>query len=210
MKLIEYKELYKELMGLYRSRIKVIKIINQIRNFNPELKKAFYTYFKEKGEIIPKEISFHGVTLTELIEKEGMNPIRAFLMLDWICKNPRDAMEYMASYRFRSPMSFSSDDLRKIEEKLKEKNVGDIEESIGEDRSNIEVDEKRESEVAEKESNTPTLPHNEHTIPGTDSYEVINNNKTHGSNNKDDSFEKKNNVEGITSNSVDKAGEEDV
>lgn len=206
MKLIEYKELYKELMDLYGSRIKVIKIINQIRNFNPELKKAFYTYFKEKGEIIPKEISSHGVTLAELIEKEGMNPLRAFLMLDWISKNPRDAMEYMASYRFRSPMSFSSHDLRIIEEKLKEQGVDDLEDSISEDKSNIEVDEKMVSEIAENESNPETLSHNEHTISDAGTCEVSNNN----GNSKGDNFEKQNNVGEAASNSVVKTNEEEA
>ena len=206
MKLIEYKELYKELMDLYGSRIKVIKIINQIRNFKPELKKAFYTYFKEKGEIIPKEISFHGVTLTELIEKEGMNPLRAFLMLDWISKNPRDAMEYMASYRFRSPMSFSSYDLRIIEEKLKEQGVNDVEDSITEDKSSIEVDEKMDSEIAENASNAQSLPHNEQTISDVDTCEVSINN----GNSKGNSFEKQNNEEEIALNSVDKANEDDA
>jgi len=206
MKLIEYKELYKELMDLYGSRIKVIKIINQIRNFKPELKKAFYTYFKEKGEIIPKEISFHGVTLTELIEKEGMNPLRAFLMLDWISKNPRDAMEYMASYRFRSPMSFSSHDLRIIEEKLKEQGVNDVEDSITEDKSSIEVDEKMDSEIAENASNAQSLPHNEQTISDVDTCEVSINN----GNSKGNSFEKQNNEEEIALNSVDKANEDDA
>lgn len=151
MKLIEYKELYKELMDFYENRIKVIKVIFQIRNFNPELKKAFYSYFKEKGDVIPTEISFHGVSLAELIEKEGMNPLRAFLMLDWISKNPKDAMEYMASYRFRSPMTFSSHDLRIIEGKLKEQGVDNFEESIEEDVSSIKVNETEELEIVDKE-----------------------------------------------------------
>lgn len=160
MRIIKYIELYKELMDLYGEKFKVVKVINQIRHFDPELKDAFYTFFDKKGKTLPNNLSRQGVTLRELVDGEGMNPLRAFLMLDWISKNPRDAMEYMASYRFRSPISFSSAELEKIEKLLSKQGVSDIEETIKEDTTNIDVDEQKDdskNENGEKFSQTTEI-----------------------------------------------------
>ena len=50
------------------------------------------------------DITIHGVSFSKLVNDEGMRPIRAFLMLDWIYREPEEAMSYLASGRLRAPI----------------------------------------------------------------------------------------------------------
>lgn len=146
MKKIDYKELREELIQVYGKEknkdFKIRKIIRQIRHFNPELKIAFYEYFIEHKE---PTLNIEGVTFNELVEDEKMEALRAFLMLDWLSKNPIEAMEYMASERFRSPMEFSAMDLDRIKAKLEQQGYKDPSE-LEDETSDIEVEIKAEAD----------------------------------------------------------------
>ena len=49
-------------------------------------------------------MEIEGVSFRELTENEGMKPIRAILMLDWLRREPAVAIRYMAAERYRSVM----------------------------------------------------------------------------------------------------------
>ena len=144
-KRIKYSELRDQLYDLYGSeknkRWKTFKTILRIRRFSPELKEAFCDYFNSQGRIKPStSLKFGGVTFQELVEEEGMNELQAFLMLDWLQRDPKDAMEYMARYRYRSPMLLDGESLKVIEEKLKESGYQPIIDEEEKDTSDIVID----------------------------------------------------------------------
>ncbi len=69
-----------------------IRNIGRIRKMAPEIKSALKRYI-DSGKCSHSEA---GVSFTELIGSEGMKPIRAFLMLDWLKREPIAALKYLA------------------------------------------------------------------------------------------------------------------
>ena len=116
-KVIKYRYLFTNLEK-YFGIVDSVKFINRIRKFSPKLLDALYMY--QEDNTIP-EIEVKGVSLKELIEKERMSPIGAFIMLDWIEKKPEDAFDYMYKYRHSAPLPELNDVQRAIlSERVKE------------------------------------------------------------------------------------------
>lgn len=59
--------------------------ISELRNMDKDLKKAFLWWIRNNEE---PTIEIEGVTHTELMENLQMNPIAAFLFMDWLKKDP--------------------------------------------------------------------------------------------------------------------------
>ncbi len=81
--------------------VQAIRNIMRIRKLDPEIKKALGR-FLETGKCSHTEA---GVCFTELIGKEGMKPIRAFLMLDWLKSEPSAALKYLALKNVHADLS---------------------------------------------------------------------------------------------------------
>lgn len=74
------------------SFVQAVRTIGRIRRMNPEIKKALIG-FLNTGMCSHEEA---GVNFTELVGTEKMKPIRAFLMLDWLKREPVTALKYLA------------------------------------------------------------------------------------------------------------------
>ena len=121
MMVIKYINLFRYLTqteGLRPSE--AYRNIMRIRKLPAELKEAVYDVM---SSLCPN-VEYEGVSYRELTEEEGMNPIRAILMLDWIRREPVAAMQYMATERLRHSL---------VMEMKEENNI-----DKGEDKSDIE------------------------------------------------------------------------
>lgn len=78
--------------------------IQRIRRLPTELKEAVYDVLSS----VSPNVSYEGVSFRELTDIEGMKPIRAILMLDWIRREPVAAMQYMATERLRHSLFVKS------------------------------------------------------------------------------------------------------
>ena len=101
MKIIKYISLFKYLIedeGL--NPMSAYRNIQRIRMLPPEFKQAV---FEVLSSYVP-DMEIGGVSFRELTENDGMKPIRAILMLDWLRREPAVAIRYMATERYRSVM----------------------------------------------------------------------------------------------------------
>ena len=92
---MNYIELLNYLMskdGEDLSFVQAVRNIGRIRKLDPEIKKALIS-FVNTGKCSHTEA---GVCFTELVGGERMKPIRAFLMLDWLKREPITALKYLA------------------------------------------------------------------------------------------------------------------
>ncbi len=90
---IGYIELLKYLIseeGL--NWLQSIRTIARITKLSPSIKEALGDYL-QTGKC---DLEVAGVSFGELIDREGMKPIRAFLMLDWLERDPVSAIRYLA------------------------------------------------------------------------------------------------------------------
>lgn len=101
MKVIEYARLIAYLIeeeGL--NPISAYRNIQRIRVLPTDYKEAVLCVLN--GGVPSLEID--GMSFSSLTEYEGMKPIRAILLLDWLKREPAIATRYMASQRWRSPI----------------------------------------------------------------------------------------------------------
>lgn len=56
---------------------------------DPRVRRAFYHWWKT-GEFI--DFDAHGYNVQRLADEHGMNPIAAYLALDWLLKDPEAAL----------------------------------------------------------------------------------------------------------------------
>ena len=101
MKIIKYISLFKYLIedeGL--NPMSAYRNIQRIRMLPPEFKQAV---FEVLSSYVP-DMEIGGVSFRELTENDGMKPISAILMLDWLRREPAVAIRYMATERYRSVM----------------------------------------------------------------------------------------------------------
>ena len=74
------------------NRTQAIRSIIAVRKLDPEIKKALVKWAETgKCDLTIEDVSFH-----ELVTSEGMKPIRAFKMLDWLKREPVLAHRYLA------------------------------------------------------------------------------------------------------------------
>ena len=74
------------------SFVQAVRNIIRIRKMDPVIKEALVS-FLNTGVCSHTEA---GVCFTELVGAEKMKPIRAFLMLDWLKREPMTALKYLA------------------------------------------------------------------------------------------------------------------
>ena len=118
---MKYIVLYKylvEVEGL--TRVQAIRSINDIRKFDPVIKKAFGSWFETKQ----CDLEINGVSYQDLVTREEMKPIRAFKMLDWVKREPFLAIRYLARRPFVTDMSKVGS--AKIANDIEETNTSDI------------------------------------------------------------------------------------
>ena len=108
MKVIEYIKIYNYLKEVEElDVIDTLRTIYRLRKLPKELLLAVETVISGKTPVI----TINGVSYEELVEKDGMKPIRAILMLDWIRREPEAAFAYMAECTRRAPiMPLNSED----------------------------------------------------------------------------------------------------
>ena len=98
MKVKEYYSLYEYLRSQNYNYSEAIFMIKKLRNLDEEVFAMFKLWFVEKQT---PNLTINDVSFSDLIKKEEMSPVEAFLMMDWIKKEPVEAMKYMAFHRHR-------------------------------------------------------------------------------------------------------------
>lgn len=110
MIMIQYINLYKYLISEeHLSTRAALRNILRIRKLPIEYKNAVLDII---NGYIPN-ISTHGVSLDELINKDGMTPIRAILFLDWVNREPANAFKYMSEDTIRDSHPSLSEEIEK-------------------------------------------------------------------------------------------------
>lgn len=136
MKIIKYIDLFTYIIQNESewNPIAACKIIQKIRHLPIELKDAVLKILEGKTP----DISYHDISLLELIERDNMKPIRAILMLDWIRKEPAIAMRYMERDRLRAPQTISQSDKEMLQQVLKKLKVNQNNEELNDEDIVIE------------------------------------------------------------------------
>lgn len=125
MRIIEYIKLFNYLRDVEELEgMDIIRTIYRLRKVSKELLTGVYLILQGKEP----EISINGVTYEELVERDGMRPIRAILMLDWVRREPEAAFAYMAEDFRRAPIQPLNDDEKYELERAIEKLKGYVEE----------------------------------------------------------------------------------
>lgn len=102
MKTMKYIDLYNYLRDQEDlNRAQAIRSILAIRKFAPEIKAAMLEWTKTgKCGLTVADVSFN-----ELVVSEGMKPVRAFKMLDWLKREPIMAHRYLSQRLMRADLS---------------------------------------------------------------------------------------------------------
>ena len=96
MEIISYISLYNYLTKVEcLSNMEAVRSINRIRRLDPQIKMALSVWIRT-GIV---DLTVNGISFNELTKEDGFSPIRAFFMLDWIKREPVNAMKYMAVER---------------------------------------------------------------------------------------------------------------
>lgn len=83
------------------NRAQAIRTIIAIRKFDPEIKSALSEWAKTgKCNLVIADVSYN-----ELVVSEGMKPVRAFKMLDWLKREPVLAHRYLSQRLMRADLS---------------------------------------------------------------------------------------------------------
>jgi len=83
------------------NRAQSIRTIIAIRKFDPQIKAAISDWAKT-GKC---DLTIADVTYNELVVSEGMKPVRAFKMLDWLKREPALAHRYLSQRMMRADLS---------------------------------------------------------------------------------------------------------
>lgn len=149
MTILRYIHLYSYLTNKENlSRKAAMRTIFRIRKLPQLLKLATIDIL---DGFIP-DLTINNVSLEELINRDGMKPIRAVLFLDWVNREPRAAMQYMVNMEAREIIPELTEEakermtanLERLKKDIGEKNVRKIEEQITphgiEDNSDLRID----------------------------------------------------------------------
>lgn len=136
MEIISYISLYNYLTKVEcLSNIEAIRSINRIRRLDSQVKKALFVW-STTGEV---DLTINDVSFDELTKEEGFSPIRAFFMLDWIKREPSQAMRYMAVERM-AMSSYPSEELQESIRYSLQKEGKPIQEEVTEDNRDITIE----------------------------------------------------------------------
>jgi hypothetical protein len=113
MNIHQYIELYKILKDDNFSTKDALHVIKRVRHLDSEIKERLEQWLSD-GE--SPEITIHGISYNDLVEKASMKKVRAFLMLDWIKSEPTEALYYLAHERNTTSITLSPEEMRQLEE----------------------------------------------------------------------------------------------
>lgn len=149
MNIIQYIKLYNYLTEQeYLNNREALHSILRVRKLPKEFQ---YLVIDIINGMIP-DFSIREISLTDLMYKDDMRPIRAILFLDWLRREPQRAMQYMANESLMAGhQSLSKDksqenlrDYERLKKCLDEKKRIEIEENIRpaslDDKSDITVE----------------------------------------------------------------------
>ena len=147
MKTIKYIDLFN-----YYQDTEELNIAETLRNIW-RVRKLPNEYKEIIAEILDKkqpQFECNGITIEELVMKDKMKPVSAVLFLDWVRRDPIEAMRFMHTDRLRTPLLSLSEDalemvdkvISQIEEKnpnIKDATQETMEEFSKEDNSNKDI-----------------------------------------------------------------------
>lgn len=108
MKSIGYLSLYNYLTQTENQKPwEAIRVLLRLRKTAPDLLLTLGRFIK--GDEMA-DAERRGVTFSDLLNEDGMQPSQAILILDWIERDPEAAMQYMSEERFRSPIEPLTDE----------------------------------------------------------------------------------------------------
>lgn len=145
MNKISYQKLYKyyteiEELSVYAT----LKNICMIRRLPHEFKVIVAQIISkeiDKQDISITNMELYGVTLQELVEKDGMSRIGAVLFMDWLRREPHDAMEFMHRERFRTPIEpLDEEELRIAQQAIENLKKEGVKNLTVEDDDTLETD----------------------------------------------------------------------
>lgn len=121
MKTIQYLKLYDYCLNEEKlTNFETLRVIWRVRQLPNEYKLLVSQVIENDITSLENILSFecNGVSLKELLEYDMMSPINAILFLDWLRREPSDALQLLYSGYTRSKLSvdeeFSSDEENKI------------------------------------------------------------------------------------------------
>lgn len=139
MKIIKYIQLFNYLLAEEDSTpMFACKTIRKIRALPHDLKLAVWDVLEGRLH----DVAYYEVTLDELVNTEHMKPIRAILMLDWIRREPDEAMYYMQSERYAAPLTITEADKEMFRQALEKWNDKGIKEDEEENKEDILIEDK--------------------------------------------------------------------
>lgn len=114
MNKISYQKLYKYYTEVEELSVSAtLKNIWKIRRLPQEFKIVVAQIISkviDKQDVSITNMELHGVTLQELVENDGMTRMGAVLFMDWLRREPHEAMEYMRREQFRTPLEPLNDE----------------------------------------------------------------------------------------------------
>ena len=116
--------------------LEAIRTINRVRNLDPQIKNALIDWFNQEDV----SLTISDISFDELVNDEGFTPIRAFLFLDWIKREPAQAMRYMAIERFTQSTPPSEDLQLRLRETLQKDGKPKPSDISDDDKSDITSD----------------------------------------------------------------------
>ena len=137
MKVIQYIRLYEYLRE--KEGLEGIQILRNIYR----LRKLPRTFLIEVEKLLngqEPQLEVEGVTYQELTEKDGMRPIRAILMLDWIRRDSYAAFKYMEKKGLRAPIK----PLTTEEEEAVDEAIARLKKLVKEEPKEVVVDNSKE------------------------------------------------------------------
>lgn len=123
MNVISYIKLYNRLRKDGLSPWEAVVSIDEVRKMDAELL-DFVQEWIETGvsvDLTIAGISFARLTKAESEGGEGMKPIRAFLMLDWLKKDSAEALFFLSKRRFHAPLeALTANEAQTVKEQLEQ------------------------------------------------------------------------------------------
>ncbi len=147
MNTINYLKLYKYYTDIEKLPVfATLRNIWKVRNLPKEFKEVVAQIISkevDKQNVSITNLEFHGVSLQELVEQDGMTRMAAVFFMDWLRREPHMAIEFMRTEQFRTPMEPLDNEgvkiVRQAINNLKNAGAKYVIEEVNEDTTDIEI-----------------------------------------------------------------------